>query len=121
MNDNINVNINDKDNNNDSRNKKYDGNEMAIVLFVPENTVRLKVEASVLNSENSTVFIAETIITPKEIMDARHDYLTLDPYDNAFDVYRLTEEGVRYIEEMKNNKSNTINTEELWGDKSGRL
>lgn len=83
-----------------------DLNEKAIVVFVPENTIKLKLIALIDDNDDNDVddvtindgFVvktktATTIYNLKDINDARQKYLELDPDDDAFYVYKLTEKG----------------------------
>ena len=59
------------------RNKNYKGSQVAVVLWIPAQTKKLTIKA-------------ECKLGNEEIAQARSDYLTLDPYDDAFAVYRLS-------------------------------
>lgn len=91
----INEEINDED-------AIYMGEQMAIVIWVPKDTFRLTCDVSCL--ENGEVRKVFTELTPDMIREARNNYLEIDPTDDALEKYRLTEEGERYFEELRNKK-----------------
>lgn len=81
------------------KNKEYTGGQMHIILSVPENTVKLKIKATTLIGDKLKK--AETILSCDEINNAREDYLLLDPNDDAFDMYELTPEFKKFMEEKE--------------------
>lgn len=67
------------------RNKNYEGSQVAVVLWIPAQTKKLTIKAKTFDGTT-----AEYKLKNDEIAQARSDYLTLDPYDDAFAVYRLS-------------------------------
>lgn len=72
------------------KSKKYTGEQEAIVLPIPENTVKLKIKAVVLIGDKLKE--CETEMNVDEINEARMDYLLLDPDDDAFAKYVINPE-----------------------------
>lgn len=91
--------INEEINNEDAI---YMGEQMAIVIWVPEDTFRLTCDVRFL--ENGEVREGSMELTPDMVREARNNYLEIDPTDDAFVRYRLTKEGERYFEELRNKK-----------------
>lgn len=67
------------------KNKNYEGSQVAVVLWIPAQTKKLTIKAKTFDGIK-----AECKLGNEEIAQARSDYLTLDPYDDAFAVYRLS-------------------------------
>lgn len=78
--------------------KMYQGSQMPIIIWIPKNTFRLEMKAEVADDDDTISTIMK--LDPSGIQQARQDYLTLDPYDDAFDTYVIIEEGERCLEEQ---------------------
>lgn len=64
-----------------------------IILAVPRDTVRLKVEAAVLD-ENGQMRSYEAVLGPEDIRQSRQDFLdNVDGGDDYDAVYTLTDKG----------------------------
>lgn len=85
----------------DDTNEKdmYNGEQIAIIQWIPKDAFKIKCEVDFLN--NGEVTKAYMEMTPEMIRNARNDYLLLDPDDDAFVTYKLTEKGRRYAEELE--------------------
>lgn len=64
-----------------------------VVIYVPKNAKKLKIEAKLQNGH-----VAEMKLDREGINEAREMYLELDPYDDAFMVYTLTDKGRESID-----------------------
>ena len=73
----------------------YDGAEEYIVLSIPVNTKKLKVECELKDGQKGIMKLKR-----EEINEAREMYLKLDPYDMAFDVFTFTEKGRELFERL---------------------
>lgn len=79
--------------------REFGGGQMHIILCVPENSVKLKIEAKVLVGDK--IVKAETSLNTEEITEARKDYLLLDPTDDAFVKYVIAPEFKAFIDEKE--------------------
>ena len=59
-----------------------------VVLCIPKNAEKLKIKATFAGNHEAVVKLGR-----EDIMEARANYLDLDPYDNAFDIYTLTDKA----------------------------
>ena len=86
--------MSDKDNK-----KQYNCSESAVIVFVPENTVELKMEVAVY--DHGEIKRAEKVLSCDDIMEARWKYLKLDPDDDRFYVWGITEKGIEEYEKIR--------------------
>jgi hypothetical protein len=77
----------------------YQGDQMAVVMWFPKGTYKAEIEADFIddNMESKTVVWK---MTPDDIREARNDYLTLDPYDDAFATYVISDKAKKELEEL---------------------
>ena len=83
----------------ENKNKEYECNENAVIVFIPENTIELKMEATVY--DHGEIKRAEIIFECDDIMEARRKYLELDPDDCRFYVWGITEKGMKEYEKFE--------------------
>lgn len=82
--------------------KKYNGDEMCVILSIPKTSCHIHLETDIY--ENGGILHAVRDIELDQIRQLRNDYLLIDPDDDAFDTYQLTDLGLKYIEELKKTK-----------------
>ena len=78
----------------------YEGDQKAIIVWIPKNACALEVTAKII--EDDKIQDMTMNMDADGIFQARQDYLLLDPYDDAFDTYRLTEKGKELMEYLEN-------------------
>lgn len=78
----------------------YDGDQEMIIISIPKNTVGITLLAKVLDEETYETYNTECNMSFGEVKECRNDYLLLDPTDDAFARYVLTDKGVAMLEEM---------------------
>lgn len=79
--------------------KEMNNDLIKVILDIPKDTVKITLTATVLSGDEFVT--AQSVLTPSELMQMRQDYLYLDPTDDAFAVYALTENGLKYAEGLK--------------------
>lgn len=79
--------------------REYDGDYEMIVMSVPKNTVGITLTAKVLDEETCEIYETECKLSFSEVKDCRKDYLLLDPTDDAFALYALSDEYRKLLEE----------------------
>lgn len=79
---------------------EYDGECEMIVMSIPKNTVGITLLAKVLDEDTYETYDTECRMSFEEVKECRNDYLLLDPTDDAFARYVLTEKGLKVLEEM---------------------
>ena len=80
--------------------KKIDDDDtMNCVISVPKGCTKLKIKATFY--DGYTRHKARAVMDDDAIDEARRMYLELDPDDDAFAVYMLTEKGRAILEEQK--------------------
>ena len=67
-----------------------------IVIDVPVNAKKIKIKVELADGQ-----IANSKMNREMINQCREMYLELDPYDNAFDIYALTEKGEEYLKRLE--------------------
>lgn len=63
---------------------KYEGSQMATVIWAPKDAVKLKVKAKCKDGTKMWMTFDE-----EGIKECRNDYLSVDPYDGALAMYTL--------------------------------
>lgn len=66
---------------------------IGLVVFVPKSAVSMEITIDFIDDEDGELHQAFHKYSPEEFRECRRDYLTLDPYENAFATYALTDEG----------------------------
>ena len=61
---------------------EYQGAQMATVIWVPKDAVKLKVKAKCKDGTKM-----EMVLDEEGIKECRNDYLSVDPYDGALAMY----------------------------------
>ena len=61
---------------------EYQGAQMATVIWVPKNAVKLKITATCEDGLK-----AEMVLDRNGIVECRNNYLSIDPNDSAFAMY----------------------------------
>lgn len=79
--------------------KEVELKENGIVVYIPENTVALSLIAKVYNPDGVNMSVQKDL-TVDDIYEARRDYD--DNYDDPNARYVITEEGIKYLEELEN-------------------
>ena len=64
---------------------KYEGSQMATVIWVPKDAVKLKVKAKCKDGTKM-----EMVLDEEGIEECRNDYLSIDPDDDAFTEYTFS-------------------------------
>ena len=77
--------------------KEFKCNEVAAVVFIPENTVRMNINASVLCGNDIKKVACEYNL--QDVIDSRNKYLKLDPDDDMFYTYKLTDEELEMVDD----------------------
>lgn len=77
--------------------REYLGDQMAIVIWVPKDSIRLTVDADVDNGDEKP-FAVSMELDEDGISEARNDYLLIDPDDNAFAKYVIRPEFKAFLE-----------------------
>ena len=93
------------DENKDEEKKVYNGEQVAIILWIPKNTYKIKCEVEFID-DSRNIRSAVMNMLPDEAHEARNDYLLLDPYDDAFATYELTEKGLEYAKQLEKKRGN---------------
>ena len=77
--------------------RKYIGEEMAIVFWIPKNAKHMNINILCEDDDGGT-FEVTTDVGENRIEEARQDYLLIDPDDCAFDLYTLAPEFKAFLE-----------------------
>ena len=83
--------------------KEYDGRQMPIIIFVPCDAKKLKMTAKVKGEE------LRMVMDKDAIKEARNDYLELDPEEELYATYVITDEGREYVESLSKTERNCAN------------
>ena len=79
--------------------EEYNGKMMTIIMSIPEDAYKLKVTATVpIDDEPREI---EMNIGLSDILGLRKDYLSIDPYDDMWTLYGLTDEYKAFLEECE--------------------
>ena len=81
------------------RKKEYAGETENVVLSLPKNTVKLKVTATVWVDDKPKKMVMK--LGCDGVSQARTDYLTLDPTDDALTLWAIDPEFADFLEEWK--------------------
>ena len=73
---------------------KYEGSQMATVIWVPKDAVKLKVKAKCKDGTKM-----EMILDEEGIKECRNDYLSIDPDDSAFETYTFSPLFKQFLED----------------------
>lgn len=76
--------------------------EVYIMFPVPENTVSLTIQANIIDDNNEIQRVSKDI-SPSEYRQARKDFVE-NIGDDWNATYVLTEEGRKWLEELRKNK-----------------
>lgn len=75
--------------------------QINIILQIPKNTAKLKVEAVIVDDDNQAHIVTRTLST-QEVFDARKDFTDWVDEEEYGAVYTLTDLGREYLDSMKN-------------------
>ena len=74
--------------------------QINIILQIPKNTARLKVEAVIVDDDNQAHIVTRTLST-QEVFDARKDFTDWVDEEEYGAVYTITDLGREYLESLK--------------------
>ena len=80
--------------------KEYECKQVPIVLYIPDNTIKLEVIATIMEDDDSIYEVTDTL-KPARLAEARIDG---DEWEYSNVKYVLTDEGRKYLEELKNER-----------------
>lgn len=80
--------------------KEYECKQVPIVLYIPDNTIKLEVIATIMEDDDSINEVTSTL-KPASLAEARIDG---DEWEYSNVKYTLTDEGKKYLEELKNER-----------------
>ena len=72
---------------------EYNGAQMATVIWLPKNAVKAKIKV-----ECSDGLKAEMKLDRNGIIECRNNYLSIDPNDVAFAIFKLDPEYKKFLE-----------------------
>ena len=84
--------------------------QICLIVRVPKNTVAITIEANILD-EDMNMNICKSAFPPDVFRKCRQDFLDEVGDDDYDATYVLTEEGKKYLEELKKNGN-------MWSDYS---
>ena len=75
--------------------------QINIILQIPKNTAKLKIEAVIVDDDNQAHIVTRTLST-QEVFDARKDFTDWVDEEEYGAVYTLTDSGREYLDSMEN-------------------
>ena len=80
--------------------KEYECKQVPIVLYIPDNAIKLEVIVTVMEDDDSIYEVTDTL-KPARLAEARIDG---EEWEDNNVTYTLTDEGRKYLEELRNER-----------------
>ena len=80
--------------------EEYECEQVPVVLYIPNNTIKLQLTATVMEDDGSMPEVVDTLF-PARLADARIDG---DMWERDNTQWKLSENGKKLLEELKNER-----------------
>lgn len=80
--------------------EEIDLEQTNVILQIPKNTAKLKIEAVIVDEDNQAHVVTRTLST-QEVFDARKDFTDWVDEEEYGAVYTITDLGREYLESLK--------------------